>query len=284
MKKISVVIVTYNSESDIYACLEALYTYNDIGTDLEVIVVDNNSKQQEELFVHLRQYNKEIVCIPCRENLGYGAGNNIGIKASSAPFVTIMNPDVRLVQPVFRELLEIFENQKADLVGMRQYETPHRPGQSFLMLFLSVPNLFVHKICSLLNVYIKSRFCFSGACFAFRKTSLEEFGGFDEKMFLYGEERYIHLQLLRHGRDRIYYAKKLRYLHPVHDRAYSGNTMKLGFLSYKYVIHKLGLNYPVLLRKLMNMYRFLSLKAKLTGDTTGVEEQNQTLQMINQNK
>ena len=43
MKQLSVIILTYNSEKDIYQCLESVYQYNDIGEDLEVIVVDNQS-------------------------------------------------------------------------------------------------------------------------------------------------------------------------------------------------------------------------------------------------
>ena len=40
---LSLIILTYNSEKDIYDCLKSVYQYNDIGEALEVIVVDNNS-------------------------------------------------------------------------------------------------------------------------------------------------------------------------------------------------------------------------------------------------
>ena len=42
-KRVSVIIVTYNSEKHIYDCLSSIYRYNDIGDLLEVIIVDNNS-------------------------------------------------------------------------------------------------------------------------------------------------------------------------------------------------------------------------------------------------
>ena len=47
--KLSVVILTYNSEKDIDACLQSIYKCNDLGDDLEVIVVDNNSDEQTKL-------------------------------------------------------------------------------------------------------------------------------------------------------------------------------------------------------------------------------------------
>ena len=44
MKELSIIIVTYNSEPDIYGCLEALFAHNDIYDALEVIVVDSISR------------------------------------------------------------------------------------------------------------------------------------------------------------------------------------------------------------------------------------------------
>ena len=41
-KRVSVIIVTYNSEKHIYDCLSSIYRYNDIGDLLEVIIVDNS--------------------------------------------------------------------------------------------------------------------------------------------------------------------------------------------------------------------------------------------------
>ena len=46
-KRVSVIIVTYNSEKHIYDCLSSIYRYNDIGDLLEVIIVDNNSCKNE---------------------------------------------------------------------------------------------------------------------------------------------------------------------------------------------------------------------------------------------
>ena len=55
MKKLSVIIVTYNSVRHIYDCLESVFQFNDLGNELEVIVVDNHSEQQEEMFGGLRK-------------------------------------------------------------------------------------------------------------------------------------------------------------------------------------------------------------------------------------
>ena len=49
-KRVSVIIVTYNSEKHIYDCLSSIYRYNDIGDLLEVIIVDNNSCNKDLMF------------------------------------------------------------------------------------------------------------------------------------------------------------------------------------------------------------------------------------------
>ena len=64
MKELSVIIVTYNSEPDIYGCLEALFAHNDLGDSLEVIVVDNNSRDFEHLQTELhRLYGESIILL-----------------------------------------------------------------------------------------------------------------------------------------------------------------------------------------------------------------------------
>ena len=96
-KKLSIVIVTYNSEKDIFDCISSIYKHNDIDEqDLEVIVVDNNSPNGKAMFRQLnKQFGNRITLFGNDHNGGYGQGNNVGIRLASSPVVMIMNPDVR---------------------------------------------------------------------------------------------------------------------------------------------------------------------------------------------
>ena len=119
MIKLSLIIVTYNSSNHIYDCLDSVFTYNDIGKDLEVIIVDNNSQEQLMMFDGVRaKYGDKVVLINSGKNGGYGYGNNFGIKMSSSPIVIVMNPDVRLVEPLFQQILDIFESQTLGMIGV----------------------------------------------------------------------------------------------------------------------------------------------------------------------
>ncbi len=109
-KDLSIIIVTYNSEKDIYDCLSSIYQYNDIGERLEIIVVDNNSHYFNTMKSKIQeQYGKAITIINNKSNGGYGQGNNVGIRMATAPIVAIMNPDVRLIMPIFKDVLRTIQ-------------------------------------------------------------------------------------------------------------------------------------------------------------------------------
>ena len=110
MKKLSLIILTYNSEKDIYDCLQSVYQYNDIGVCLEIIVVDNNSDNYIQMRHKINTQYPDVIILSNTQNGGYGQGNNIGIMAATSPIVAIMNPDIRLIMPIFQEMLNAFEN------------------------------------------------------------------------------------------------------------------------------------------------------------------------------
>lgn len=85
MKKVSIIIVTYNSEKDIYDCVSAIKKHADIPLcEIELIIVDNNSKHTDTMFANLRdQWGNDIITIKNTRNGGYGQGNNLGIKEST---------------------------------------------------------------------------------------------------------------------------------------------------------------------------------------------------------
>ena len=131
MKRLSVIIVTYNSEKDIYDCLDSIKLHSDINADeLENIVVDNNSRQTDTMFSEIRnRFGDGIILLKNACNGGYGQGNNMGIRRASAPVILIMNPDVRLMEPVFQTVLHAFDDDsRLGMYGMKQMLSPIEPS------------------------------------------------------------------------------------------------------------------------------------------------------------
>ena len=217
MKKIAVIIVTYNSELHIYDCLDSIFKYNDIGDALEIIVVDNCSKGYEAMASSLSSmYGNKIELIQNTKNGGYGQGNNVGIRVASAPLIMIMNPDVRLCEPVFEMVNSVFEDKSDVLMySLTQRNEQGVIGRSTSWTFRVHPYIAepLRFLLGKLNVYWQKYMYFSGACFFVRKSAFEAVGLFDEHIFMYNEEDDIHGRLMKQKGARIIYDKKHSYIH-----------------------------------------------------------------------
>ena len=96
------VIVTFNSRKVIFDCL------NSLPKEFHKLIIENSS--DKELKKELEQnYDKTRVILS--ENIGMGAGNNLGILESTTQYVYILNPDVILKN----DTLSIINNSISDL-------------------------------------------------------------------------------------------------------------------------------------------------------------------------
>ena len=96
LNEITFVIVTYKSESIIQYCL------NTLPSDSKKIIVENSNNINLEKELKLKYDNIEV--IPS-ENVGMGAGNNIGLKSCKTQYAYILNPDTRLNQNTIKNLI-----------------------------------------------------------------------------------------------------------------------------------------------------------------------------------
>lgn len=227
-KQLSLIILTYNSEKDIYDCLSSVYKYNDIGDGLEIIVVDNNSANFDTMRSKLQQQYPDVIIIRNKKNGGYGQGNNVGIRASTAPIVTVMNPDVRLIMPVFGTILHTLQKTNIVLCGGKQYTTPDKVGYSFWYDFMAPA--FYHAVCwpirRRLDWFNSNKMWLSGAFFAIRKDIFLSIGLFDENIFMYCEENDIARRIhIKYPNARMQYLPRVHYLHCIEERVFSTKSV-----------------------------------------------------------
>lgn len=224
MKRLSIIIVTYNSEKDIYDCINSIRQWTDIPTEaLELIVVDNNSRDTDAMFAQLRElYGNDIVLIKNTRNGGYGQGNNMGIRQATAPVILIMNPDVRLMEPVFQTALDAFDQWKdLSIYGMKQMLSATVPSNNSFCCAYTVNGYLQTIMTSIGNrfdYYLPRYMHFSGSCFFIRKEMFEQVGLFDETIFMYGEEEDIHYRMRKSGFKQMIYNPKLHYIHLTKER------------------------------------------------------------------
>lgn len=269
MKKLSVIIVTYNSEKDIYDCLNSIYSHCDIPVDeLEVIVVDNNSKEADIMFETIRkEHGNNVVLIKNSKNGGYGQGNNVGIKHASAPIILIMNPDVRLTSASFQTVLDHFEkDSKLSMYGMKQL----LDDGSVSMNTFNCSNLMngylgtlLTGLCNRRDMYIPRWMYFSGSCFYIRKSMFEAIGLFDESIFMYGEENDIHHRMKTKFGAHFFYNKNIKYQHLTMERKPDKKTEDKMLLSNIQVNEKFGYSKKKTIRNKIQTVNILLWREKI---------------------
>ena len=85
---LTVIITSFHSRDKIFSCIES------IEKNIKIIVIENSNDEKLKEEIHSKYQNVE--CILSKENLGYGAGNNLGLSMVETSYALIINPDVTL--------------------------------------------------------------------------------------------------------------------------------------------------------------------------------------------
>lgn len=227
--KIGIVLLNYNSSADCRKCIGDLQKQQ--GIDLEIIVVDNCSPREGEQDA-IRQLCREQNCtfIQAKENRGYNAGNNIGLRHAAKKgykYAVITNPDMEFPQADYLARLAIKMEEDdgivvcaGDIVSLKGIH--HNPRnyveREWWYCFDWVSNILYKSknndgSSGLDNPNI-SHYCHYvvGCCLMVRLSFIQQIGYFDERVFLYGEESILAAQVVQFG-YKMYYLAEAKALH-----------------------------------------------------------------------
>ncbi len=175
---VDVVVVTYNSAKE----LPDLFTALDSAAP--VTVVDNASSDDsaavaEALGAHV---------IRGEVNAGFGAGCNRGALRGSADYLLFLNPDARIAPADLEQLVAAFDANPDFAIGSPQlYVTDGRP-QRVVWPFPRALDSWAEAL-GIERLFPNWRADFVvGACLFVRRSAFEAVAGFDERIWLYGEE------------------------------------------------------------------------------------------------
>jgi GT2 family glycosyltransferase len=270
MKKISIVIVTYNSISLIKECIDSIFDHNDLPDDkIEVLVVDNSDvTTSKELFDFIKNlYGDTVILIKNEANLGYGHGNNMGVNAATGDIICIMNPDVRFIEPLLQTVQNNFEtDSNLGLLGFKQL------GGKNLSFYLKpesnygIFNSLIIKATNALNLFNPNQFYLSGAFLFLDKSKFIAVGAFDENIFMHLEEPDISNRILKNSYS-IRYLKQFKYIHLVGDRkTVSDFTIKAQTASLNYYLEKYKIDKKWFCDKMEIEYKIKIALAHLISD------------------
>lgn len=264
MVKLSIIIVTYNSLRLIHDCVESIFEYNDIDNSLDVIIADNASDDQDEMFSLVRKEfgDKPIKLFDTGVNGGYGKGNNYGIKQTDADVVIVMNPDVRFVAPVFKDILKEFENPNLGMAGVDFIDgsSPYYFKPEHSTFYRSI---MIHAYI-LKRKYNPDAMYMSGSLLIFDRKTFIEAGMYDENIFMYYEEPDITNRILKLGKE-VKWLKNIMVHHLAHGRKYNQKLTDIRYDSFEYYCNKYGIDAIRQYRGNVKVLKLQILAAKIVG-------------------
>ena len=194
-QNLSVIIVSYKSDYVIENCI------NSIHSEIEIVVVDNSNNDQLKEKIETKY--KNVKYILSKENLGMGAGNNLGIKNVNKDFVLILNPDVTLEKSSIDEM--IIASQEIENFGII---APLSDKSEYPNYTLKKNNDFN----STKPFKVKSVDGYAMLLNLKKLKKLNDFYFFDENFFLYLENEDLCLRLEKND-ENIYIVPKSRIHH-----------------------------------------------------------------------
>lgn len=216
MRDLSVSIVLYNNdaaelEQTIKCCLS-------IKSDFKLFILDNSQNDKLRKFCT----DTRIDYVHSKSNIGFSAGHNVIMTKSEllGRYHLVLNPDIYYEDGVIEQLI-CFMDSNTD-IGLLMPKVLYPDGQiQYLCKLLPTPFNWISRFLipvKKLNERLNNRFelRFTGydqimdipyisGCFMFLRSSvIKKVGGFDEGIFMYGEDTDLSRRIHKYYRTIFY--------------------------------------------------------------------------------
>ena len=200
MPETSVVVINWNGREYLRSCLHslALQTYR----DFEVLVMDNGSADGSIEMVREeipKLGGMTVRLIENGANLGFCAANNRGFEASRSPFVALLNNDAEADPGWLEALVRSFDGRPE--MGMAackilNYENPRKIDKVGHLIYPDGQNRGrgTGEIDHGQYDQVEEIAWPDGCACMFRREVLDRIGGFDEDLFIFGDDSELGLR------------------------------------------------------------------------------------------
>jgi GT2 family glycosyltransferase len=247
MKKVFISLINFNGSKNTRECLESIDNLNLTGIDLNVIVIDNGSKEKLDLKEDFLKH-ASLKLILNTENLGFSEGHNLGIKyalANNADYIVLLNNDTVLDRNLVYELINAFaKDAKIGIVspkiyfanGFEFHKDRYKKEELGKIIWYAGGvmdwNNVIGKHIGVDEVDngqydLEKEIDFSSGCaMAIKREVLEKVGQLDERYFLYYEDNDYSQRIKKLGYKIVYVPKAFLWHENAGSAGGSGSSLQ----------------------------------------------------------
>lgn len=177
---VSIIIVNWNGRKWLKKCLMSLE--NQSYKKLEIIVVDNGSKDDSSLYIETSF--PQVKLITNKKNLGLTKAFNIGFKKAQGEYIILFNNDAWVERDFVEKLYRFYIKSDFDVIAPieKRYDKSTEFKCNTTIDPIGSPAYFVPTYSREKKIFYLS------VCFFFSKKVYEDSRGMDEDYFLYYED------------------------------------------------------------------------------------------------
>ncbi|WP_420576958.1 glycosyltransferase family 2 protein [Ekhidna sp.] len=230
MRKVLVILVNYNSETDTKVCVDSLFRHEE-ECDVNVVIVVNAFKQKK-ILNELSNDERVNILYP-ESNIGFGRANNYALdwafKHLDFEYVYVLNNDTVIDRGVITALAKVLDEERDVVIATPRIMYLSEPekvwygggeirmssGRPYIYDFGEYPS----KSRSLKDRYVTF---VSGCSMLFKRDFFDKNTLFDDRFFMYCEDLELCIRINRMGL-KMKYLGSIYIYHKVHGSAASHN-------------------------------------------------------------
>ena len=173
MPAVDISIVTYQPDFGALTELVRSIVEQAAGLELTLLLHDNSPEPETaESLARLPVLHDAFARVDVERsetNLGFGRGHNANAARGNAPFLLVLNQDCVLEPDVLAPLIETAAGDDANVAAWELRQIPYEHPKAYDPVTLDVPWV-------------------SAAAVLFRRSAFDAVGGFEPRIFMYGED------------------------------------------------------------------------------------------------
>lgn len=202
---VGIIIVNFNGITDTIECIDSIKEMS--YENYRIIVVDNNSSDDSVEQLRKKQLETDFELIECEDNLGFSAGNNVGMRHAihiGVEYVLLLNNDtiteVSFLKSLMEKTKELPENSVT--TGTIYYANSKKviwySGGNFDYKTAKVSHYgFGSEAWTIPTDPVETTFI-SGCCVCIPVSVIKKVGYLDEVYFLYEEDVDYCYRMMQH--------------------------------------------------------------------------------------